>query len=288
MRDGRFDLDGFEFGAGTDIRVRALDTGARTVRDDDWPVPGGDGTLMGRDYVDGAEWTFDLVVKGGGGAATFDLVEDLRTAWEREHEPGEFSALRYGLPGRRRRVYGRPRRFAPTGAAVREGWHFNHYPVLATFVLADPLVYEDEGRVLDLALTQSPLGGLTLPARLPWTLGGRDGMRAGEVTVGGRASVPFTLTFHGPSTGSASGWWAEGPGWRVDLATTLAWDQSVTIDTRAGTVTRNDGLSLAGAARGRFLSARLRPGPQEVRWGCNDETGTARMVLEHRPAFHSI
>lgn len=288
MRDGRFDLNGFEFGAGTEVKVRMLDTGSRVVRDQDWPNPAGDGLLMGEDREEGDEWTFDLVVKGGGGAATFDLAEALRGAWKRRHGPGEYSVLRYGLPGRRRRVYGRPRRFAPTGRAVKEGWHFNHYPVLATFRLADPLVYDDEARVLDLGLVQSEQGGVVLPATLPWVLAGREGRRDGQVTVEGHAEVPFTLTFHGPTSGTATGWWAQGRGWRVDLDAPIAWDQSVTIDTRSGTVLRSDGVSLAGAARGRFLSARLRPGAQEVSWGANDPTGTARMRLVHHPGFHSI
>lgn len=288
MRDGLFSLDGFEFGAGTEVKVRAFDSGSRMIKDDDWPVPGGHGVLMGRDTVQGAEWTFDLVVKGGGGADTFDLAESLRGMWERQHEPGALSVLRYALPGRVRRVYGRPRRFAPTGGAVKEGWHWNHYPVLATFRLADALSYDDEARVLSLGLVAAPQGGVVLPETLPWVLAGREGRRDGQVTVEGRAEVPFTLTFHGPASGSASGWWAEGPGWRVDLAASLAWDQTATVDTRTGTVTRSDGVSLAGAARGRFLTARLRPGTSEVSWGANDPTNTARLSLTHRPGYHSL
>lgn len=288
MREGVYELDGLAMGPGTEINVASVDQGGRLVRTQDTAAPGRDGRLMGRDTTDGPEWTFDLSVNGGGGAGTFDVVEALRGAWEREHEPGELSVLRYALPGRVRRVYGRPREFSPVSRATHMGWHFDHYPVLATFQLADPLVYDDAAVVLDLPLVSTPEGVLTLPATLPWVLGGRSGQRAGEVVVGGRAAVPFELTFHGPASGTASGFWAEGAGWRIDLATTLAWDQSVTVDTRTSTVLRNDGRSLAGSARGRFLTARLQPGQQEVRWGCNDPTATASMTLTHRPGYYSI
>lgn len=289
MREGAFDLDGYEFGTPEhDVWVRNLDPGDRVVRNQDHARPGGDGLLMGRDWREGPEWTLDLLVKAGGGAATYDALEVLRGAWDRRHGPGELSVLRYALPGRVRRVYGRPRRFAGDMDSVRQGWHWDRYPVLATFQLADPLHYDDEARVLDLTLTSTPEGVLTLPATLPWVLGGRAGQRQGEVHVAGDAPVPFEVTFHGPASGTASGFWAQGAGWRIDLDATLAWDQSATVDTRTSTVTRSDGRSLAGSARGRFLTARLSPGQQEISWGCTDATGTARMTLTHRPGYYSI
>lgn len=288
MRDGSFDLNGQMFGAGTQVRVRAFEPGDRIVRHQDVDRPGRDGRLMGRDSVDGPEWTFDLIVKGGGGADTFDLLDQIRTAWERSHRPGELSVLRYALPGRVRRVYGRPRRFAPNMQSVKHGWHFDHYPVLATFQLTDPLIYADTASVLDLALGTASTEGVTWPVTWPVVWGSTPGQRQGEVVVGGDAPVPFEVTFHGPSTGNASGFWAAGAGWRIDLDTTLAWDQSATVDTRTSTVTRNDGRSLAGSARGRFLTARLSPGQQEISWGATDATGTARMTLTHRPGYWSL
>lgn len=289
MREGAFDLDGYEFGTPDhDVWVQNLDPGDRVVRNQDHARPSGDGLLMGRDWREGPEWTLDLLVKAGGGGATYSALEVLRGAWERSHGPGEVSVLRYALPGRVRRVYGRPRRFAGGMDSVRQGWHWDRYPVLATFQLADPLIYDDTARVLDLTLGTASTEGVTWPVVWPVVWGSTPGQRQGEVVVGGEAPVPFEVTFHGPTAGTATGYWAEGAGWRVDLDATLAWDQTATIDTRTSTVTRSDGRSLAGAARGRFLTARLSPGQQEISWGCTDSTGTARMTLTHRPGYWSL
>jgi len=287
VNDHQYELDGFRFGRGLPVQVAAFSRGAPAIVHQDVQRPGRDGLLMGRDVRGGAEWVFDLLVKADGEQGATVALRELGSAWGgRDYAPGDLSVLRYRSAGRTRRVYGRARQFEEF--AVPHGQDAGLVPALATFQLADPLHYDDEARVLDLALTTTPEGVLTLPATLPWVLGGRAGQRQGEVHVGGDAPVPFEVTFYGPATGSASGFWAQGAGWRIDLDATLAWDQSATIDTRASTVTRSDGRSLAGAARGRFLTARLSPGQQEISWGCTDATGTARMTLTHRPGYYSI
>ena len=70
----------------------------------------------------------------------------------------------------------------------------------------------------------------------------------------------------------------------------LAFDQSVTVDTRKFTVLRNDGVSLAGTlARGARLSqARLKPGSSNVTFGGTDATGRATCLFTWHPTFYSI
>lgn len=286
--EGQFRVNGVTFGAGTAIRVNAFDPGPRVVLDEDQPLPGRDGRTIGRDFDDGPEWTFELTLKAGSSDGNFDALEELRAAWSARRATTELAELRYALPGRVRRVYGRPRRFAIASRGVRAGWHHNRLPVLATFQLADPLVYDDVERSLELGLVASGGSGVVLPAVLPWELGRAAGQRQGVVEVGGRAPAPFSVTFQGPTSGFASSLWAQGPGWRVDLDTQLPFGQSVTVDTRTCTVTRSDGVSLAGAARGRFLTARLSPGLQELSWGAADPSNTARAVFAWHDAYYSI
>lgn len=286
MLDGQYALDGFTFGRGTPIGVRSVDRGANVVRNQDHPAPGRPGRMMGHDIEDGGEWTLELMARAASGPAVKAALAELAEAWRRPYRAGQFSVLRWQEYGQVRRVYGRARDFRDFAHPhlIESG----RIPTLATFQLADPIVYDDAAHSLDLGLLSAPGGGVVWPVSFPFVWGSAPGRRDGEVVVGGRVPVPFELTFHGPASGSASGFWAAGAGWRVDLAATLAWDQSVTIDTRTGTVLRSDGRSLAGNARGRFLTARLQPGAQEVSWGATDPTGTARMTLTHRPGHWSI
>src|SRR5690606_36874626 len=133
--DGQYELDGYLFGCGQPVDVARMNPGPRAVTNQDAPVPGGHGRNVGRDSDDGPEWSFDLTVTGEG---AFDTLEGLREAWQAEgiaQSPGALSVLRYALPGRVRRVYGRPREFVPVDGSVGMGWHFNHLPVVATFQL---------------------------------------------------------------------------------------------------------------------------------------------------------
>lgn len=288
MLPGQYALDRYVFGAGTTVGVADLDRGPRTLTVQDAPVPGGDGLAMGRDTETGPEWTFTLRIRETDEAAALAALAGLRTAWEGPRDtPGAVSALTLVAGGRARQVFGRPRRFQefadPVHLAV--GW----VNVLASFQLADALYYDDDPSVLDLGLIEHSDGVLVLPEELPWYLGRARGRRQGEITVGGNAPVPFEVTFHGPVSGTVTGLWAQGTGWRIDLGDlVLAWDQTVTVDTRTHTITRHDGLALPGAARGRFLAARLAPGAQEIAWGAVDPTSTARMTLTWRNGHRTL
>lgn len=286
--NGSFDLDGHQFGAGTPIRVRSFDPGPRVVADQDARLPAGHlGRHMGRDTEDGPEWTWDLIIKGGGGAATFDTVQALTTAWKRSHGPGEVSVLRYALPGRMRRVYGRPRRWAATKDAVRYGWHYDHYPVLATFQLADPRIFDDVARSVTLSVVPASVGGLEAPLVAPLSTVRSSAPRAGLVDAAGDAPAPVVVTFQGPITDP----WVRGPGWEVGLSGHIAYDQTVTVDALAATATLSPGGASVGGRltrRTRLRDAVLRPGQQELTFGGSDQTGTATVTITWRDAWWSL
>src|SRR5699024_8281152 len=93
--------------------------------------------------------------------------------------------------------------------------------------------------------------------------------------VGGDSPTAPIITIHGPIQRP----WLEGPGWRLDLNTELAYDQSLVVDPRpwANTVIRSDGTSLGGALsmRSRLSQVRLTPGSASVKFGGNDATKTS-------------
>lgn len=289
MIDGEFELDGVRWGGrrSAALLVEDFTPEGAEIENQDAQRPGGHGLLAGRDMLGGASWSWDVSTNHRDGQAALAEARALAAVWRSYvNDPHRLAVLRHKAGGEVRRVYGRPRRFAPPRWDILTVQGRGR--IVMDFQLTDPLIYDDTPSVLELALTGTSGEGVRWPVTFPFVWGSAPGRRDGEVIVGGRADVPFTLTFHGPSSGTASAFWAQGPGWRVDLSTTLAWDQSATVDTRTSTVTRSDGRSLAGDARGRFLTARLQPGAQEIAWGATDPTNTASMTLTHHAGYHSL
>jgi len=284
--DGEFELDGYAFGTEDhEVWVQTLDLGTREQLTADAPISGGVGRVMGRDSEDAPEWTFDLRVRRGGG--TFDALGRLRAAWQGHAEPGALSVLRYSLPGRVRRVYGRPRRFTPDADAVRHAWHHGRAPVLASFQLADPRVFDDVARSVTLSVVPASVGGLEAPLVAPLSTVRSSAPRAGLVDAAGDAPAPVTVTFQGPITDP----WVRGPGWEVGLSGHIAYDQTVTVDALAATATLSPGGASVGGRltrRTRLRDAVLRPGQQELTFGGSDQTGTATVTISWRDAWWSL
>lgn len=281
-------LNGYDFGCGTPVRVLSWEPGTATWRRQRHERAHGHGDLVGRDWHAPRLWSFTLEATGGAGADRLDIAEALTTAWAAADRrgPGQLSVLSYGLPGRRRRVYGRPADITPVevwDALHGPGWRF-----VADFELVDPVVYSDDADTLTLELAAPATGGATWPMVWPTTWNRSTTARAGIVRVDGTAEVPFTIEVRGPVSGVASDLHLSGPGWQIDLDVSVAYDQTVLIDTRAMTATRN-GASVAGAlSRRSRLSARLRPGDQEIHFTANDPTNTARATVTWRSGWRSL
>jgi hypothetical protein len=290
LNEGEFELDGFGFGGGDHsvvIPPLGFDPGSATVRDQDSVNPLGDNLRMGRDTKTPPVWGFDLMTNEYSAADALDSLDELAGVWQADSirsKPGAQSVLRYRLGGRTRRVYGRARRFAPVMSKTLWG---GATAAVADFQLAENRYYDDALNSVTVSILPATTGGLIGPlvGKLT-TLAG--GARQGVIEVGGRAPTPFLVTIKGPITNP----WVAGPGWRIQLNTTLAYDQEVTIDTRPGAtyVRRQDGASLAGflSRTSRLGNALLKPGSAEITFGGTDATGTARCTLSWRNAHYSL
>lgn len=283
MKRGTFALDELTFGGGpgSPIRVVSFDPGSRTVIHRDAQVAGTLGRLMGSDDVDAPEWLFELAVEDGTDAALYDAVGRLEAAWQ----PTDTRWLRYGLPGRSRRVWGRTRRFRRNDVVWWDG--VEHMPVDATFQLADPRHFDDVPQTVDLSIVPASVGGLEAPLVAPLSTVRSSAPRAGVVDAKGDAPAPVTVTFKGPITAP----WVAGPGWQIGLTGTLAYDQTVTVDALAATATLTPGGASVGgrlSSRTRLRDAALRPGRQELTFGGDDITGTATATVTWRDAWWSL
>ncbi|MFC3299644.1 hypothetical protein FJV46_10715 [Arthrobacter agilis] len=284
---GDFELDGYVIGGDRDrpVYIKSFLPGRSDVRSQDFDNPVGDGRLFGRDAALGSTWSFSFGMASESSAASLAALNSLSAAWKYVHrEPGAESVLRYKVGGRVRRVYGRARHFDYdpnyvffTGYAVASG----------EFVTSDAVHYEDALRSVSVGLLAEVSGSQPLPSALPFTFA-PGGPRSGIIQdVGGDAPAPVEVTFAGPVTGPS----ATIGGQLVALpGLTLAFDQSVTVNTRTMTVTRNDGASLAGAlSRRTYLEdVRLQPGLSEVVYSGSDLTGTSRCTVAWRPAHYGF
>lgn len=285
LRDGDFDLNGYVIGGDKSrpVYVVGLDTGVADPRTEDSDEPYGDARVFGQDRLKPPTWTFEFRIGERSAAAALPVLEQIAHAWRSAPRgPGEESVLRYMVGGRVRRIYGRPRRFSSDPRLL-----FSHGRVVAAgqFDATDAVHYDDQERSLTVSLVPGSTGGLVSPLISPLTTVA-GGKRQGIVQVEGTAPAPLLVTFKGPisNPGAAS------TGWSLQLLTTLAHDQSVTVDTRRGTVLRNDGASLAGAlTRDTFLSdVRLMPGSREIVFTGNDPTATATCTVVWRSTYDGL
>lgn len=291
LTEGSFELDGFRFGGDSDSFVcppGGFDPGAKGWRTQDQDSPVGDHTNFGRDLLSPPTWAWSLTSNMDTLEEALEAVEEVESKWlglSVRDRPSAVMELRYRLAGRDRMVYGRPRRFSHDLTPLAWQGVVN---AVCDFARVDTLHYDDVVRTADLSILPGSSSGLTSPlvGSLSTVSGGEQASAVGG--VGGTAPTPITVLINGPITNP----YIEGEGWRLTLNTTLEYDQSVLIDTRpfANTVTRNDGVSLAGAlTRTSLLSkARLKPGSTVLRFGGKDVTGTATASVKWRPAYYSL
>jgi len=291
LEEGTFSLDGYKFGGENDpvlVVPGGFDPGTTAWRTQDADNPIGDAMRFGRDRLSPPVWSFSFLTNKDTSTDGLDAIEAIEGRWIADKvrsTPGSVQTLRYNIGKRTRRVYGRSRRFslAVTPMAFR-----GNAPAIADFQLADPLHYDDVQYQTTISILAGRAAGITSPltGKLSTTKGGGQIDTIQE--VGGTAPAPFIAVIKGP----VSNPYITGPGFSLKLNTTLAYDQSVVIDTRpfAQTVIRNDGASLAGALSrtSRITTARLNPGAASISFGGTDATGTSRCDFSWRPTFYSL
>lgn len=293
LGDWQYEVGGYVFGFGTVLRVSSFDIGGKPeVRAQDVNRPLGDGVLFGQDWLAGRTLTWEgkLVPDDRDGWAAYAPLADAWAGDDVRVTPGAVTAARVKMPGRAtQRVYGRPRRVAPTMDVGSGGGVIGVVPVVMDFACADHLWYGDELQSLTVGAMPTDTSAISWPALVPW-LFSTTTVRPASAVAGGTVPTWPVVTVTGPVVKPA----VTLPGrWTVQLDTDVAAGQTVTIDTRpwARKVTRGDG-ALAGDALTRRVpplhTLTLPPGPFTVHFGGQATTEDTRCVFSWRDARRSL
>lgn len=295
LAESQFELDGYVFGRDRAVNVAVFDVGEPEVEVGDLALPGRDGTVFGRDTKQGPELVFEVNVLRRS-------ADDAKTEWAlfasrwdapaARARPGQVVALRMRLPGARTVVaYGRPRTLERTSslALMAQG----RIDATATFQCAGTSFFADGeepgtgARSITLSLVAEAGGGITWPVTWP-IVWGAPGERQDAVVNSGEAPSWPVITFEGPVAQPSLELVGTGRALRLD--TTLAFDRSVTIDTRpwVQTVLRDDGASMAGTLRGASLAEfQLPVGQTTLAYRGTDMSGQSRCTVTWRDAYTS-
>src|SRR5699024_11577649 len=114
--------------------------GAESVQTSDLENPIYDDTYAGVDFYRGPTWTFEFVIEGSSEIDVLDNLDRVKAVWRdpKYKQAGVTTELAFTVAGRRRIVYGRPRRFAENDQRTSQQGFIS---VLAEFQLMDPLQY---------------------------------------------------------------------------------------------------------------------------------------------------
>lgn len=295
LQESQFEIGGYRFGRDLPVEVTVFDVAGAETQVGDLDLPGQDGTVFGRDTKTGVELTFELSVNTRNPQDAKREWGELATRWDAaavRSRPRQVVALRARTPGERTVVvYGRPRSLERTSslALMKVG----RIDGVATFQAADAYFYDDTGpdgeggpHSITLTLVASAGdGGIVWPVTWP-VVWGSQGVRQDTVVNRGDAPSWPVITFHGPVAQPSIE--LVGTGRRLSLDTTLAYDRSITIDTRpwARTILRDDGASFAGVARGASLAEfQLPVGQTVLAYRGTDLSGQSRCVITWRDAY---
>lgn len=210
----------------TPLHYMAVDLGDAEVRAADVERQGGDGLQMGRDFRGGRTLTFELGIDATP-ASVHDLMDELAAAWDAgaiRDDPGAVAELRCAYRGQERVVYGRPRRLALDGREHIWG----RAEAIADFRAVDHRFYDVHEQQVSTGLVAATGGGVTSPLASPLATTGQTD-RSTVMDVSSPYPVWPVVTITGPVIDPE----VEILGvWRIKVRTALAYDETLTIDTR--------------------------------------------------------
>lgn len=286
LPDVDLDTNGVGFGLGLNVSVdkEGFDPGTAewTVQDTQNPANGA--TQFGRDQLAGPTWAWNAFVNEQETADALVTKDAISKVWRARailDRPGATACVRYQLPGRTRRIYGRPRRFnAPPNNLLLNGY----IPVTMDFKAADSLHYDDVEQSVSIGFVVASDGGLVFPVTFPYS-SLPDSHREGAILVGGDSPTYPIIRIDGPILNPSVQWAGRVWGFTYDLQD----GDWLEIDTRPWkqTILRNGQYNASGAMNRRqyMRDMTLEPGGYEVAFRGQSSSGTALCTFRWRNAF---
>lgn len=238
-----------------------------------------DGSQFGQDFHGGRTIGLTFGVVGATENEVAERAGRLGAYWDApvlRETPGAIAEL---ISERGRSAFGRPRKIAPSDVSPEA----RMMTIEATFRQADKLWYGARKSLsVQLGLTQS--GGFVFPLKLPLVTRGYT-TAANTFTVEGENATWPVITIRGPILNPV----VEVAGrFKFAAATSLLFDESLTIDTRPGrqTVLRN-GRRIASLTRTSSLldDASLPPGSYTFTLSGSSSTGAPNAQISWRSAY---
>lgn len=276
-----------------EVSIYDMDFTYPEIRTHDVAREARDGVTPGRDYFGSRVVSISCGTNGGTMQGAREIASRVLSRWRDAAvrlEAGILAPLDFQAADDPtvRRMYGRPRRADdPTfGVVMRDG--------IATFTLEfevmDPTFYAGGEEGLESAQIRVVAGGSgtgwRFPIRWPVRTEAVAERRSGALDITGELPTAAQISFHGPGRRMA----LDGNrGWHVGLdpSVELAYDEVLTIDPLAGTVTDNFGRDRYGALdrRSQLTGIMLRPGVENVFFSAIDQSNTAYATVSWRPAY---
>jgi hypothetical protein len=252
--------------------------------------PYADGRNFGTDTRSGRTISFDLgALHLTDETAVRQAVRDFLLAWRADpirQKPGQLAELHSYYRGVERIAYGRPRRADPV---YKNTSLTKVASIQATFDTTDDAFYGTTRTYADVTLIGNDRGGLVAPLKAPLaTTGSSD--RSVRVTLDTEIPAWPVITITG---GQISNPVVEVLGqWRIGLLTSLAYDDTVVVDTRPWmrTILKN-GSSIAGTLdpnSSRLSRCATSSGNLEVSFTGASRTATVSARIEWRSGYATL
>lgn len=299
LAEMQFALDDVVFGAGTKTTLENVSgLGLGALRERRTPTPDSDGTSYQREYRDPAPIVFEgNIVEPGEPGAAWDSSNAMARAFDASaarRQVGGVVPLRMRRPGGDERlVFGRPDRYDPELSRQAIGL----IPWQAQFSPADALYYGAEERQQTLLVGTAPSGAYIVTDTAGNLIGPISTIgtsaQAFAITNAGDADSWLTCTISGPISEPAFELLDENgqPAWTVRYLGTLAFDQTLVVDTSPWSRgLRVDGIGGPGAPTSPETwlgKSTLPPGTHQIRVSGTDPTGTATFAFQWRDAYLS-
>jgi len=295
LNDWRLSYSGVDFTFGTldsDYPFEAqVIIGPPTLRSQDSEHPTDDGTVMGIDSLGGFDMTFGLITVPEAvekpWLSALDTLGDFTAKWRADsvrRRAGQYATLTN--LDRNRRVYGRPRHFAPVYERLRKG----HAKYVAVFTTNDPNFYDETEKVALINAINPGGGGFVVPLSPPFSTAAGSAELSPVENEGNMPTWPV-IKFHGPCNEPGVELLAGASVvWNLRVSGQIKYDEVLTVDTRpwARSATIN-GKPANGRLRGTMMSdCQIPVGSFHTRYKVKDRTGTSFVDIKWRDAFASL